>query len=297
MGGMKLLCGRATALLFLLACVVHGEPIDDFAPDSVEPVGATSQPATKAVGIPPRPANAPGGKAFAEHVVHLPPPAREAAIFEEIARGNVPDFLRKFHPITVAFASPDGTNHEATYEVMSDYLAVGSDDDFFRIPMTPATATRIAEAFGCSLPTRKIVDDVYASAEVKLEPKPLGPPRETIERFLEHHAMIEEQRKGRPLGKLIAGIKKDVVISNRLKEKPNKVAIYGWHKLDGKPIQPLYAGHADHYVDYSHGIRLVKREMTVDGKTMSVEDVLKDPNLCAAISDEGVIDARYPMAR
>ena len=80
------------------------------------------------------------------------------------------------------------------------------------------------------------------------------------------------------------------VISNRLKEKPNKVAIYGWHKLDGKPIQPLYPGHADWYADYSHGVRLVKNECVVDGKKMKVADVLKDAELSVLLSDEGPID-------
>jgi len=266
-----------------------------YSPELIQPAPPTTRPATtQATGIPPRPANAPGGKAFAEQIADLPPQAREAAIFQEITRGNVPPFLRTFRTITVGFASPDGKKHSATYEVMVDYLAVGTDEDLVRTPMMPVTATRIADVFGCSLPTRKIVNDVYANADVKLEPIPMGPPRETVERFREHHLLIEEQRAREPLGKLVAGIKKDVVISNRLKEKPNKVAIYGWHKRDGKPIQPLYVGHVDWYVDYSHGIRLVKREMTVDGKRVDIADVLKDPNLCAAVSDEGPIDTGYP---
>ena len=42
-------------------------------------------------------------------------------------------------------------------------------------------------------------------------------------------------------------------------------------------------------------IRLVKREAVVDGNRMRVEEVLKDPSLCALLSDEGVIDrVRYP---
>jgi len=260
----------------------------------VGPTMPSTQPATKPVatktsGLPPRPDGAKGGKFFAESVADLPPKAREIAIEQEVLRGNVPDFMRKFVPITVTFTSPDGAKYEATYEVSPDYLCVGSDADFFRVPLTPATATRIAAALGCSLSTRKIADDVYANAVVKLEPQPLGPPREAVETFMKHNAMIEEQRGGKPPGELIAGIKKDVVISNRLKEKPNKIAIYGWHKPDGKPIQPLYVGHVDWYVDYSHGIRLVKREMTVDGKRADLEDVMKDPNLCGAVSDEGPI--------
>ena len=268
-----------------------------YAPELIQPGPPTTRPAvTQPTGIPPRPANAPGGRAFAEQIADLPPQAREGAIFAEITRGNIPAFLRNFRTIGTGFVAADKTKHGAVYEVMPDYLAIGSDEDFFRVPMTPATATRIAERFGCSLPTRKIVNDVYANAELRLEPRPLGPPRETVARFLEHHRLIEEQRAREPLGKLIAGIKKDVVLSNRLKEKPNKVAIYGWHKPDGKPIQPLYVGHVDWYVDYSHGIRLVKREMTVDGKRMNIEDVLKDPNLCSAVSDEGPIDS-FPLYR
>src|SRR5439155_18545018 len=96
--------------------------------------------------------------------------------------------------------------------------------------------------------------------EVKLEPKPLTEEREAVRTFVQHNSIIEEQREGKELGLLVGGHKKDVVISNRLKEKPNRVAIYGWHKLDGKPIQPLYVGHGDFYADYSHGIRLVKQE-------------------------------------
>ena len=59
-----------------------------------------------------------GGKAFAETIADLPAKARENAIVQEILRGNIPDFLRKFSTIQL-----DGM----TYEVMPDYLAIGSD--------------------------------------------------------------------------------------------------------------------------------------------------------------------------
>src|SRR5207253_1071838 len=79
--------------------------------------------------------------------------------------------------------------------------------------------------------------------------------------FVQNNDLIQSQLKeltpNAQLGALIAGIKKDVVITNRLGEKPNHVAIYGWHKLDGDPIQPLTIVHISPYVDYSHGIRLV----------------------------------------
>ena len=84
------------------------------------------------------------------------------------------------------------------------------------------------------------------------------------------------------------------MITAQLATRPGKVAIYGWHQLNGQPIQPLYLGHEITYMDYSHGIRLVKQIMLVDGVPRSIQDVLKDPALCVLISDEGVVnDPRY----
>ena len=87
----------------------------------------------------------------------------------------------------------------------------------------------------------------------------------------------------------VAGIKKDLVVSNRLAEKPNRVAIYGWHKPDGQPIQPLTTVHAASYVDYSHGLRLMRRTVTVDGKPRDVRHVTYAAGLCHLLSDEGPI--------
>ena len=51
--------------------------------------------------------------------------------------------------------------------------------------------------------------------------------------------------------------------------------------------------HADYYVDYSHGIRLIQREVIVDGKPRDIGEVLKDKDLSALLSDEGPIDVSY----
>jgi hypothetical protein len=56
----------------------------------------------------------------------------------------------------------------------------------------------------------------------------------------------------------------------------------------------LYAGHVDWFVDFSHGIRPVRRSMRVDGVTRSYEQILGDPHLAHLLSDEGIITAlRY----
>jgi hypothetical protein len=132
-------------------------------------------------------------------------------------------------------------------------------------------------------------NDIWAAAKLHLEPHPLTEMREAPATFLQHHRIIEEQLKGNERGVFVAGIKKDVVVSNKLMEKPNRVAIYGWHHPDGQPIQPLYSGHVDWYVDYSHGIRPVRRLMRVDGAAMTFEKVAADSVLSVLVSDEGVI--------
>ena len=239
--------------------------------------------------IPPRPANADGGATVMRHLATLSPADREAAIRTEFEHGNIPEFLRGFRHVAVQAKDAAGHDHAVSYEVMPDYLAIGSDDDFYRIPMTPATAQWIADRYNCSLPTRKMVDDIYRAAEVKLPPRPLVAEREAVTTFVQHNTIIEEQRTGSPLGPIVAGNKKDIVITNLLAQHPHRVAIYGWHRLDGAPIQPLTVVHAATYVDYSHGVRLVKRRVLVDGKDMDLRDVLRDPVLSPLLSDEGPI--------
>ena len=236
--------------------------------------------------IPPRSASAPGGAEVMEHVASLPLANREEVLWQQIASGNLPDFLRHFRPIRVTGMDSKGIMHTLEYAVMPDYLAVGSDTDFVRVPLTPITAERIAARFDCTLPTRKMINDIYAQSDLKLEPRPLTLEREAVKTFVEHNAIIETQRQGKPLGLLVSGIKKDVVTTPLLRLHPSHVAIYGWHKPDGNPIQPLTTIHRDTYVDYSHGLRLVKQNLLADGKPATLKTVLSDPHLRFLLSDE-----------
>lgn len=257
------------------------------------------QPAPMEVSsIPSRPKRALGGLKFMRSIADLPREEREAPIMCEMIKGNLPSFLRRFVTIKTTGRDASGKTHEVIYRVMPDYLSVGSDRDFVRLDITPMTAQAIADAFDCSLPTTKMVDEIYRQAEVKLEPRPLTEDRESVLTFIEHNSIIEGQRKGKSaIGGLVAGHKKDVVITNRIYQRPHRVAIYGWHKLDGTPIQPLTTVHVDWYVDYSHGIRLVKRSILVDGNPRDIRDVLKDPILAPLLSDEGPIGKPYyPIA-
>lgn len=228
-----------------------------------------------------------GGAALLQKTEGMKLQEREQLLAAELLAGNIPAFLRRFVPLRVTRAGASGRAHTLEYRVMPDYLSVGRDEDYARLPLTPMTAQRLADLWDCSLPTARMADDIYEQAALKLEPRPLTEAREAPATFLQHHRIIEAQRGGTPLGPLVAGIKKDVVLTNRLREKPGRVAIYGWHQPNGRPIQPLTIVHQDTYVDYSHGIRLVKRDVLVDGQPMDLRDVLRDPELAPLVSSEG----------
>jgi hypothetical protein len=224
--------------------------------------------------------------------------ARENFIRTQILTGNVPDFLRQLTPVTLTDLGAGGTNIVTIY-VTPNYLALGSDTDFVLMPMTPETAQRIADVTDSILPTRKIVDAIYASATVKLPPQPLPPDARmtTPPVFLQHNQIVRTQllASASSPNALSAGHKKDVVITPRLTTATNKVAIYGWHRTNGVAIQPLYLGHTSAWVDYSHGIRLVSQIALLNGQRTNLAALLANPELCHLLSDEGVLtQARYP---
>jgi hypothetical protein len=248
---------------------------------------------TPASRIPARAAGAETATEFVHDIAAVDGDAREAAIGAQILAGNVPQFLRRLVPVEMRANVPGGVH--VVVCALPDYLAIGSDPDFLRVPMRLATALTIADAYGFVLPTAKIVDAIAAQASAHLAPQPLpaGPEMRSTAYYLEHNDLIEAQRLtlGVSLGALTTGDKKDLVITNRLWSKPSSVAIYGWHRLDGTPIQPLSTLHGERYADYSHGVRLIGSLAYVDDEPRSLVDLLQDPDWAPALSDEG------PMAR
>lgn len=252
--------------------------------------------------IPERPAYSLTGSQFVNLVSKLDEHLREQMVCEQLLKGNLPEFLRKLKPVKLEKRSKSGRLLRATIFVTPDYLAIGSQVDFIRVPMNYHTARKVAAAFGFTLPTRRIVDAIYDQSDNHFGPQPLppGPRMRSIGYYHKHNQKISQQRfsLGITLGELVSGHKKDVVISNRLKRTAGRIAIYGWHRADGTPIQPLSTVHGAGYADYSHGIRLVSEKVLIDGKLHSVFDVLKDPELAPLLSDEGPItgfDFRQPL--
>lgn len=256
------------------------------------------------LNLPPRGADALSGTDFIAQITSMSLTDRENTIMYNVATGNIPNFMRNLCLVTIT-ETISSVSHTASYYVTPDYMAIGSDSDYFLCPMTPLMAQKIADMLDCTMPTRKMVNDIWKQALVKLAPSTIPPSAEmiTVPIFAQHNTTVWGQRSAvlaaHPLGELVGGDKKDVVISNKIygNPSPGRVAIYGWHYLNGTPIQPLYIGHEETYADYSHGIRLVQNKITVDSAQTTVQAILNHATLYPLLSDESTIAVpRYPVA-
>ncbi len=253
--------------------------------------------------LPPRNAAAPVGSRLCAALVSLSRSAREDTLLNQISSGNIPDFLRRMVPVTTT-KTISGTTYTLQYFVTPDYLAVGHDSDYVFMPMTPLLAQKIADGTNCILPTATMVDQIYAAANVKLRPQPIPPDADMdkVPRFIQHNDSLKTLRvpllSEFPLGSLVGGTKKDVVIDIKVRSRlkaavPKPVVIYGWHQINGVPIQPTYNGHGETYADYSHGIRLVQRTGKINGADISLTDILQDSAFHSLISDTVLVKPFY----
>ena len=256
---------------------------------------------TQTLDLPPRKENSLSGSEFAKKVQGLSLEQRDEKIINEIFSGNIPSFLRELVPINFTKTIENKT-YNITIFVTSDYMAVGSKENYLYTPMSPNTAQSVADSLGFVLPTKKIVDYIYKQADIKFKPQPIPPSSEmtTVKLFLQHMDSIKTQLpkflQKRHKNQLIAGHKKDVIISNQIYDyKYKNVVIYGWHRSINNPIQPVYGKHSYDWVDYSHGIRLVKNNVKINNKYYKISNILSDSLLCQLLSDEGIIrNPKYP---
>ena len=218
---------------------------------------------------------------------------REAIILEEIRNNNVPNWLVDFVPVSIT-ENINGIPRELTIYVSRDVVSLGNDTDFLRIPTLPITSQVIADRYHSILPSRKLSNDIYNSATAKLAPKPLSNSRESTKSFIDSNNLINNQLSPELVkSALVAGDKKDIVIGPNL--DGSKVAIYGWHQTDGKPIQPYSTIHDSSYSDYSHGTRLISKFAYLD-RTIPVDltTIFIDDNLHKLVSDQGPFIPRFP---
>lgn len=144
-------------------------------------------------------------------------------------------------------------------------------EDGIRMPVGLSKAFSIAEETDSLLPTKFVVDAIWNQADIKLTPKALPPTHEmtTLTYFRLHNQKIEDQLKDvdNVEDLLIAGHKKDILY---IDPSSLKVAIYGWHRSNGKPIQPYSTVHHREYKDYSHGLRLISKTALKNGKEIRI---------------------------
>src|SRR5262249_20291326 len=127
----------------------------------------------------------------------------------------------------------------------------------------------------------------------------------------DEHSLEIQKRLGTAIqpGQLVAGHKKDVVLSKALHGQPAKIAFHGFYDSKGFPFEPCYevAGGplppdnkevptlahpegAGRFSDYSQGVRLVHPIMQIDGRKELYQDVLRNEELCRLISTEAPIN-------
>jgi len=197
--------------------------------------------------------------------------------------------LNNFKPITI-----EEKGNVITYLVSNDYVSI---DDII-IPFSGVTAQKFMDEFYCTLPTKKMVDQIYKASDIKIPQYPKGPPYDSsmysMKEIINISNKINKFLENKDRSLLLAGHKKDVVLTNRL--SPNnpkqRVAIYGWHGTNNSPIQgpiPNASSHEITYYDYAHGTRLIARDCTLNGNVVDILEVLKS-NDSYLLSDEGKLN-------
>lgn len=235
------------------------------------------------------------GTQFAELVEDLHVTDRQREMVEALFKGYAAPFTDRLVPISWIGEDTTGAFHTVEVDVMCDYLALGTNEDFLRLPLNLYSALEVARDRNMVLPTTVIVDAVYVQATEQLTPQSMPPDdaMRTVGAYLRHREKLDAQGATLPTEGLRAGHKKDVVLTPLLETQPTQLAIYGWHRAAGDPIQGLNLWHGARYTDYSHGVRLVARTIHIDGAEYDFYDVWGSDTLWPLISAEGP----WPHAR
>lgn len=231
------------------------------------------------------------GSQFMQSILQVGGTTRDALTYDQCLQGNLPYWMRNFKAITFQDAK-----NTLTYYAAPDYLCIGNDEDFVRVAMGGSEAKRVCDLFGCMMPTKKMVDQIWKAADLKLMPKTMGASyyMSSTQTVWDHHNNIEKQRAGKNF-ELIAGIKKDTVLAKHLLTDHSRIAIYGWQYLDGTAIQgpmPNSTSHSVDYCDYSQGVRLVSQRAILNGNSVNMFDVLNNSQTAYMISEEGAYNAK-----
>ena len=224
---------------------------------------------------------------------------REGAIkeFLKTPSDTMPDFLfSAYKTIHVVLGQ-----NTLEYQVMPDYLCLGSNDEYIHIPMSPITCKEFMAANDFVLPTPKMVKQIWDAAKIRPRVVSWGElyknstkkfNRDSTMCYVDHSKRVQElarQQNYSQADDLVAGHKKDVVLTNllTLQKNKNNVAIYGWFNSDGTIVQGLNAvDHVVSYVDYSHGLRMIKNQCILNGKPTTLKQIWSDESLSLLVHDQ-----------
>ncbi len=251
-------------------------------PATPTPLPATPRPPT----VPTMPSPpAPVLTDFAAAVASMTAAQYERAVLDTALAGNVPTGIvapSQFVPVTATAGGRTGT-----FFCASMPLCVGPDSAPFHAPVSVVTAQRIADHYGVSLPTRKMVDAIHASATARVPFRAYSADRQSPRTFVTSSAAIEARRAGRT--GIVSDFSKDYLLTNMRRNTPDKCAIYGGWDASGARVQSLSTVHSRTYYDYSQQPRFVAGVVLVDGAQRSLAEALADPATAPLFSDEGTI--------
>lgn len=198
-------------------------------------------------------------------------------------------------------------------EVMADVVSFGD----VRLCMSMVALQGIADAWNCLLLTAGISDAIWRAADIKFAPQPIDPNPGGAIPWMLYYAdrvadveqlaleawLAESGWSGAFKPKLLVTLGKDYTLDSRQTWPENRddCCIYGWHWLNGSPIQSKKSGgsfiHPLRFYDYSQMGRLVRRNAWLDGEPVKLEDIYqKRPELVAyttAMTDP--IPTRHPL--
>ncbi len=229
-------------------------------------------------------------------------------VFQQVTSGNVPDFMRPENYRTVTVETRVGNRTvSATFRVCPDYLAIGPNNDFTRMPLDPLTAQRIADRFGLAMPTQRMTDIIDAEAAKAGGTMPFVAAPAVGKRVTDPHSgkSVESnwhyQAYGNYEGRwMLSG--EFIIMQNRiLQESPESVrnapirsglkkdVIYDpfafQESHEGGPpvviyrrgVQGLSNWHNEKYFDYSHGIRFLDSEVIVTERFDNGSSITRPP--------------------
>lgn len=230
--------------------------------------------------------------------------------------GDLPDFLRTF----VAVLARDG-QYELVYYAMPDFISVGNETYFVRLPLTARGAQKVLERYnkkGCRLlqPTAKMTAQIFAQdGTQRLVYHGLGDDSISTEYMHRHNALIEAHRirNGHVLGELTSGHRKEIVVSEGIPRDSKGTVwwggVYSWSTPDKPTVAENNAlahtksSDAQDHDEYAQAQRLVHRDAWLRDTSapkspwtkVDLESILKDGSKFKILTDTVFTKAvRYP---